>query len=114
MRARVVAQGDVVIVASRGAVASKARPTVVVSSDLYHRTRPDCVVGILTSNVGAATMPADYVLHDWAAAGLHQPSAYRSYFNMVESSGLLVVGRLSERDWETVGARLTLTFGLTI
>lgn len=113
MRARVVAQGDVVIVAFRGAVASKARPTVV-SSEGYHRTRPDCIVGILTSNVGVATTPADYVLQDWAVAGLHQPSAYRSYFNMVESSGLLIVGRLSERDWEAVRARLALTFGLTI
>jgi mRNA interferase MazF len=110
----VVAQGDVVIVAFRGAVASKARPAVVVSSDLYHRTRPDCIVGILTSNVRTATTPADYVLQDWAASGLHQPSAYRSYFNVVESSGLLVVGRLSERDWEAVRARLALTFGLAI
>lgn len=70
-----VAQGDVVIVAFRGAVASKARPAVVVSSDLYHQERPDCVVGILTSNLTAATASSDHVLQDWAEAGLHQPSA---------------------------------------
>jgi mRNA interferase MazF len=108
----VVAPGEVAIVAFRGAVASKARPVVVVSSDLYHQVRPDCIVGILTSNLRVATTPADCVLQDWAAAGLHQPSAYRSYFNMVESSGLLVVGRLSDRDWEAVQARLALVFGL--
>lgn len=107
-----VAPGDVAIVAFRGAVAAKARPAVVVSGDLYHQTRPDCVVGILTSNLGAAIAPTDYILQDWAAAGLHQPSAYRSYFTMVESSGLLIVGRLSERDRQAVRARLALTFGL--
>ena len=107
-----MAPGDVAIVAFRGAVAAKARPAVVVSSALYHQVRPDCVVGILTSNLGAAASPTDYVLQDWAAAGLHQPSAYRSYFNMVESSGLLIIGRLTERDWQAVRERIALTFGL--
>jgi mRNA interferase MazF len=109
-----VAPGDVVITAFRGAVVAKARPAVVVSSDLYHRVRPDCVVAILTSNLRAAVTPFDYALQDWAAAGLHQPSAFRAYFNMVESPGLLVVGRLSDRDWEQVRARLSLAFDLSL
>ena len=46
-----VAPGDVAIVAFRGAVAAKARPAVIVSSELYHQARPDCVVGILTSSL---------------------------------------------------------------
>ena|SRR6266508_4162688 len=105
--------GDVVIVTFQGAVAAKARPAVVVSSNLYHQTRPDCVVALLTSNLRAANAPTDYVLQDWTSAGLHQPSAFRAYFNMAESARLLVVGRLSVRDWAAVRTRLALTFDLT-
>jgi len=52
------APDDVAIVAFRGAVASKARPAIVVSSGVYHQARPDCVVGILTSNPLADRMQA--------------------------------------------------------
>src|SRR5687767_4478262 len=97
-----VSPGDVVIVSFQGAVAVKARPVVVVSSDLYHQARPDCIVALLTTNLRAATFPTDYLLQDWTAAGLHQPSAFRSYLNMVESARLLTVGRLSDRDWTEV------------
>jgi mRNA interferase MazF len=107
-----VSPGDVVILTFQGAMAAKARPAVVVSSDQYQRTRPDCVVALLTSNLRATTAPTDYLLLDWGAAGLHQPSAFRSYFNMAEAAGLLVIGRLSERDWTQVRVRLALTFDL--
>jgi hypothetical protein len=30
----------------------------------------------------------------------------------VESTGLLIIGSLSERDWQAVRERLALTFGL--
>lgn len=70
-------------------------------------------MGILTSNLQAAVTPVDYTLQDWNAAGLHQPSAFRSYFNLVESAGLLIVGKLSDRDWEAVRMRLALAFDLS-
>lgn len=104
--------GDVVIVTFQGAVAAKARPALVVSSDLYYQARPDCVVALLISHLHAAISPTDYALQDWAAAGLHHRIACRSYFNMVESARLVVVGRLSERDWAEVMVRVALTFGL--
>lgn len=67
--------GDVATVLFLGAAAPKRRPVVVVSSDEYQRHRPDVVVAILTSNLAAASTPFDYVLQDWAAAGLKQLSA---------------------------------------
>ena len=57
----------------------KRRPAVILSSDEYHRVRPDIIVGLITSNIAAATGPTDYVLQDWQAAGLHIQSAFRAY-----------------------------------
>jgi len=57
-----------------GATGVKRRPVVVLSSDLYHQHRPDVVLGSLTSQIASATFPTDYILQDWSAAGLHQPS----------------------------------------
>ncbi|MCS6862897.1 MAG: type II toxin-antitoxin system PemK/MazF family toxin [Abditibacteriales bacterium] len=70
--------GDVVLVDFMGAVAVKRRPAVVVSSDTYHTHRPDIIVCPLTTQLAAATTPMDYVLQDWAAAGLRAPSAFTS------------------------------------
>ena len=47
------------------------------------------------------------------AAGLHQPSAFRSYLNMVESSVLLIIGKLSDHDWQQIRVLLALAFDLT-
>ncbi len=102
--------GDVVVVVFPGAVATKSRPAVVVSSALYHATRPDCVLAIVTSNLTSADTAFDHVLVDWAVAGLHRPSAVRSYFAMAESAGLRVVGALSERDWTAIRTQVAGVF----
>jgi mRNA interferase MazF len=99
--------GDVVTVDFVGATGVKRRPAVVVSSDLYHAHRPDAVLGSLTTQLASATAPTDYVLQDWAAAGLHHPSAFRAYFGMADVSAVQVIGHLSDRDWQEVQACLT-------
>jgi mRNA-degrading endonuclease toxin of MazEF toxin-antitoxin module len=70
--------GDVVTVNFIGAEGAKRRPGIIVSSSLYHQLRPDAIVALLTTNLAAAITPLDYVLQDWVAAGLRQPSAFRS------------------------------------
>ena len=62
-----------------GVTGVKRRPTVVVSSPRYHASRPDIVVGLITSQT-TALGPTDYVLQDWAQAGLRVPSVFRSGF----------------------------------
>jgi mRNA-degrading endonuclease toxin of MazEF toxin-antitoxin module len=57
--------GDVVVVNFPGVVETKRRPAVVVSSDIYHATRPDVIIGLITSQA-VATTPTDYLLQDWA------------------------------------------------
>src|SRR5436305_1646608 len=57
--------------------ATKVRPAVVVSGSLYHATEPDIILAAVTSKITAATGPMDYILSDWQAAGLRQPSAFK-------------------------------------
>ncbi len=90
--------GDVVTVDFVGATGIKRRPAVVVSSNLYHTHRPDLVLASLTSQTSVAITPTDYILQDWAVAGLSRPSAVR------------VIGHLSERDWHGIRACLTRVF----
>ncbi|MBX9622446.1 MAG: type II toxin-antitoxin system PemK/MazF family toxin [Gemmataceae bacterium] len=91
-----------------GAQQAKRRPAVVVSTDLYHATRPDVVVSVLTTQLGGATTPTDYLLRDWRAAGLRFPSAFRAYIGTVVAAHPVLIGHLTDRDWVEVQARLRL------
>jgi mRNA interferase MazF len=104
--------GDVVTVDFVGATGIKRRPAVVVSSALYHQHRPDLVLGVLTTQTGAATTPLDYILQDWDSAGLHRPSAFRAYFGMAIPTAVQVIGHLSARDWQGVQACLARTLAI--
>lgn len=94
--------GDVVTVDFPVVGNVKNRPAVVLSSNKYHSERPDLILGILTTNVAAATSSTDYALLDWSAAGLRAPSAFRVYFGMVDPRACRVIGHLSPRDWQAI------------
>ena len=98
--------GDVVTVDFPGAIGIKRRPALIVSSDLYHSERPDVNLGVITSNVATATASTDYVMLDWGAAGLRQPSAFRCYFAMALPAGVKVIGHVSDRDWQAIRGRV--------
>jgi mRNA interferase MazF len=103
--------GDVVVFDFPGALGFKRRPAVIVSSDLYHRGRPDVIVGVITSNISAANTPTDYLLQDWAIAGLRKPSAFRVYLVTTLPSSTHRIGGLSQRDWDAVHERVRLAIG---
>jgi mRNA interferase MazF len=105
--------GDVVLADYPGVQGVKRRPGVVVSTDLYHATRPDVVVAVLTTKLAKARGPTDYVLQDWSAAGLHKPSAFRVYLEMFTPTQLVLIGHLSDLDWLEVQARLRLGLAVT-
>lgn len=88
--------GSVVIVDFPGAVGIKRRPAIVISTAAYHSERPDVILAIVTSRINKATSKTDYILKDWAVAGLTKPSAVRIYIGTRESSQLTVIGNLSE------------------
>lgn len=95
--------GDLVVVDFPGVGGVKRRPAVVLSTDLYHQSRPDLVVGLVTSQTAAAIAPTDHMLLDWQQAGLQAPSAFRSFLaTLPRASSPAVVGRLSDRDWAAV------------
>jgi mRNA interferase MazF len=105
--------GDVVIVPHQGIQQSKVRPFVVVSSDVYHATRPDIVLGLLTSQLPATRGPTDYILQDWQAAGLRFPTLFRSFFMTVPVVAVQPpIGQLSARDWAEVQARLRVALAV--
>lgn len=97
--------GDVVLVDFVGATGVKRRPAVV-SSDLYHASRPDLIVCLLTTQIPVTLEPTDYALQDWAAAGLRAPSVFRLYAGMVLTTDARVIGHLTDRDWQEVQPRL--------
>jgi mRNA interferase MazF len=91
----------------------KRRPSVAVSTSLYHVHRPDVLLAELTGQVATATAPTDYLLQDWRVAGLRLPSAFRVYLNTVLARDVVPIGRLSDRDWSEVQARLRLALAVT-
>ena len=92
---------------------TKVRPAVVVSSDLYHSTRPDLLLAALTSKVSTATGPLDYVLSDWEAAGLRFPSALKPVlFTLDPTRVVFRIGAMSKADLAKVDDRLSRALAL--
>jgi mRNA interferase MazF len=99
--------GDVVVADFPGITGIKRRPALVVSTDVYHKARPDVILGLLTGQVAAATSPTDYRLEDWAEAGLHIPTAFRTFLiTLPQVDVVAVIGHLSGRDWTAVQGKL--------
>jgi mRNA interferase MazF len=94
--------GDVITVDFPGVTGIKRRPAVVVSTEEYHDHRPDVIVGLLTSQTQDATAPTDYLLQDWAMAGLHRPSAFRVFLATLPASVTTHIGHCSDRDWKAI------------
>jgi mRNA interferase MazF len=94
--------GDVVTVDFPGVTGIKRRPAVVLSSSTYHATRPDVIVGLITTQTTALGV-TDYALQDWAAAGLRVASVFRSFIvTLPPSANLILIGHLSERDCQGI------------
>jgi len=98
--------GDVVTADFPGVTGIKRRPCIIVSTQTYHQTRPDVILGLVTTQVAGATAPSDYLLLDWNAAGLHKPSAYRTFLFTLPAGSVSVIGHLTDRDWKGVQTAL--------
>ncbi len=101
--------GTIVIANFSGVSGIKRRPAIVVSTALYHAERPDVILTILTSQITKSNAKTDYILQDWASAGLTKPSAMRVYLGMKTPSELTEIGELSTRDWQEVRKRLSIS-----
>ena len=104
--------GDVVIGAFPGAHLTKTRPAVVLSTEDYHRHRPDVVVGLITTQAPKPLAPTDCVLLDWKQAGLHTASYFRLFPVTLPQREVRLIGRLSDSDWTSVRACFKAGFSL--
>ena len=103
--------GDVVVGAFPGADTTKVRPAVVLSTEIYHRHRPDIIVGLITTQPPKDLAPTDCVLRDWQQAGLHQPSFFRLFPVTLLQRDVRLILRLSEPDWTSVRECFKAGFG---
>ncbi len=101
--------GEIVTVNFQGATGIKRRPAIIVSTDEYHKTRPDVILAVITTQISSANSITDYLLQDWKTAGLHKPSAFRAYFGTYDKREIAsVIGKVSDRDWHEIQARMRL------
>ncbi len=84
-----------------------------MSSDAYHSTRPDAILGLITSQIAGPTGATHYALAEWAAAGLRVPSLFRNFVVTVPRTAIYqVAGHLSDQDWLAVRASLGTAMAL--
>jgi mRNA interferase MazF len=103
--------GDVVTVDFPGVTGIKRRLAVILSSVIYNTTRNDVIAGLITTQINGLGS-IDYILQDWATAGLRVASVFRSFIvTLPPCSNLVLIGHLSERDWKEVHACLKVALG---
>ena len=106
--------GDVVLVPFpfTDQTTTKKRPAVVVSSDAYHRDRPDVILMAITSQVRPAAGVGEITVQRWKEAGLLKPSVLKPLLATVER-GLLIrkLGRLDEPDRDALRRTLKTILG---
>jgi len=105
--------GDIVWIDFPGVVQTKRRPAVILSSANYHATRPDIIVGLVTSQTTKSTAPTDFLIQDWQTAGLRVPSAFRAFIVTLPRSAVVsTMGTLTPLDWNEVVTRIKLAMAL--
>jgi mRNA interferase MazF len=94
-----------------GARVTKTRPAVVLSTEDYHRHRPDVIMGLITTQAPNPLAPTDCALHDWKQAGLRARSYFRLFPVTLPQGEVRLIGRLSDSDWESVRVCFRAGFG---
>jgi len=78
---------------------SKRRPAVVVSSDAYHRERPDLIILAITSQVRPQAALGEAAVAKWKEAGLLRPSVLKPVVATIERDLVLrKLGQLADED----------------
>lgn len=92
--------------------AAKRRPAVVISSQAYHRTRPDLIIRAVTSQRSPATTVGEVTVHDWQGAGLLKPSVIKPVLTTIEPTLVLKkLGRLTPQDQTVLKEALAMILG---
>jgi mRNA interferase MazF len=106
--------GDIVLVPFpfTDQTAGKKRPAVVVSSEGYHRERPDLVLMAVTSQVKPTASLGEVIVAQWEEAGLLKPSVIKPVLATIDRKLILRrLGRLSEKDRHALSIALKTILG---
>ena len=108
-------RGDVVLVPFpfTDQSGTKRRPAVIVSSEVYHTSRADAIIMLITSNIGPPRRCGDYFLQHWQEAGLLYPSMAKPILSTLERSTIIrKLGKLDPRDLQGGDAGLKNALGI--
>lgn len=72
----------------------KKRPAIVISSDLYNKSKIDLIIIAVTSQVHENLQFGEVIIKKWSEAGLLKPSLIKPVITTIENS--LVVKNLGE------------------
>jgi mRNA interferase MazF len=92
--------------------AAKQRPAVVISSEAYHRARPDILIMAITSQVRSRPAISEVAIARWKEAGLIKKSVFKPLLATVERN--LVrrkLGRLEQEDLQALRDLLPTLLG---
>jgi len=106
--------GDIVLVPFpfTDQTTTKKRPAVVVSSDAYHRDRPDLILMAVTSQVRPATRVGEAAVQQWKEAGLLKPSVLKPLLATVEKRLVIrKLGKLEDQDRDALRRSLKTILG---
>ena len=107
-------RGDVVLVNfmfSEGK-GVKRRPSVVLSSDRYHKNRQEAIIAAVTSNV-ERLLVGDHSVSGWREAGLLYPSVVTGIIRTIKQPMIAgKLGKLGHEDLDSVSANLKDMLGL--
>jgi len=91
----------------------KRRPSLVLSTDEYHKGRQEIIIAGITSNTRRILI-GDYLLIHWQEAGLLYPSVVTGIFRTIKSQMIdRKLGALSEDDMKAVEQKVRQIFGLS-
>jgi len=77
----------------------KARPAVIISSDLYHKNERDTAIILAISSQVATKLHFELNLDDWKESGLLKPSLLKSTIATIENQYIIQkLGTLSKKD----------------
>src|SRR3990172_4699360 len=106
--------GDIVLVPFpfTDQTTTKKRPAIVVSSDAYHRDRPDLIVIAVTSQVRPASSVGEAAIGQWKEAGLLKPSVIKPLLATVDRSlAIRKLGTLATVDLDVLRKVLRTILG---
>ena len=106
--------GDVILVPFpfTDQTTTKKRPAVVVSSEVYHRERPDLILMAITSQLRPAPTVGEAAVLRWQEAGLLKPSLIKPLVTTIETNLVLrQLGTLHAEDQDSLRKILAAIIG---